>query len=383
VRRLAFLDTEGFDRFGNNELFAPLIKWETFKEQVVAIRDYARSYENAYNGIQASVERQDGIKQITSTLGQTAKAQVDSERTRLVEARRIAISEKGIYVASIRELEVSMNSSLAEILVQLPDVYQAAQFNREDLFAILEGLSGFSSGVVGRDPLASLGAAIGVIGRFASRCNVGTLQENVNKTIKWLTFGEQYAALEDSSDLDFDQLDVGSVPEVMKANLEFNKEGLAADLVCLLKERSLPRNRAKFQEQIERFFIAGAARIDLIAKVIDLDNAIGGYNFDIPNLEETSNTLQSLSQTGESPIADSIQQTFLDDLLSSYGVIETSFTKHLYHLYKGFEFRSLWDVSTNLVHFERTASEAAPGTGMLQGALQLNMALKKSRQSYK
>lgn len=99
VRRLAFLDTEGFDRFGNNELFAPLIKWETFKEQVVAIRDYARSYENAYNGTQASVERQDGIKQITSTLGQTAKAQVDSERTRLVEARRIAISEKGIYVA--------------------------------------------------------------------------------------------------------------------------------------------------------------------------------------------------------------------------------------------------------------------------------------------
>lgn len=54
-----------------------------------------------------------------------------------------------------------------------------------------------------------------------------------------------------------------------------------------------------------------------------------------------------------------------------------SFTKHLYHLYKGFEFRSLWDVNTNLVQFERTASEAAPGTGMLQGALQLNMALEK------
>lgn len=55
LRRLAFLNTEGFDRFGNNELFAPLIKWETFKEQVVSIRDYARSYENAYNGIQASL----------------------------------------------------------------------------------------------------------------------------------------------------------------------------------------------------------------------------------------------------------------------------------------------------------------------------------------
>lgn len=91
---------------------------------------------------------------------------------------------------------------------------------------------------------------------------------------------------------------IGCFKLVSKANLEFNKEGLAADLVCLLEERSLPRNSAKFQEQIERFFIAGAARIDLIAKVIDLDNAIGGYNFDIPNLEETSDTLQSLSQTG-------------------------------------------------------------------------------------
>ena len=84
------------------------------------------------------------------------------------------------------------------------------------LYSKFEGLSGFSSGAVGRDPLASLGAAIGVIGRFASRCNIGTLQENVNKTLKWLTFGQQYAALEDSSDLDFDQLDVGSAPEVMK-----------------------------------------------------------------------------------------------------------------------------------------------------------------------
>ncbi len=77
-----------------------------------------------------------------------------------------------------------------------------------------------------------------------------------------------------------------------------NKEGLAADLVCMLEERSLPRNKAKFQEQIERFFIAGAARIDLIAKVIDLDNQIGGFNFDIPNFEETSNAIESLGETG-------------------------------------------------------------------------------------
>ena len=84
---------------------------------------------------------------------------------------------------------------------------------------------------------------------------------------------------------------------MQKANLEMNKEGLAADLVCMLEERSKPRNTAKLQEQIERFFIAGAARIDLIAKVMDLDNDIGGYNFDIPNLEETANEIESLGNS--------------------------------------------------------------------------------------
>ena len=77
-----------------------------------------------------------------------------------------------------------------------------------------------------------------------------------------------------------------------------NKEGLAADLVCMLGERLLPRDSAKLQEQIERFFIAGASRIDLISKVIDLDNDIGGHNFDIRNLEETSNAIKSLAESG-------------------------------------------------------------------------------------
>lgn len=77
-----------------------------------------------------------------------------------------------------------------------------------------------------------------------------------------------------------------------------NKEGLAADLVCLLEERSLPRNKAKLEDMIERFFIAGSARIDLIAKVIDLDNEIGGLKFDISNLENTVNNLNVLGNIG-------------------------------------------------------------------------------------
>ena len=97
-RRLAFFNKKGFDRFGRNELFAPLLKWEAFKEQVEGIRDHAKSYEDAYNGIKASIERQDGIKQILKALPESTKVQVDAEKVRLEEAKRIAITEKRAYV---------------------------------------------------------------------------------------------------------------------------------------------------------------------------------------------------------------------------------------------------------------------------------------------
>ena len=108
-----------------------------------------------------------------------------------------------------------MTSSLEEIIAQQPDVYKASQFNRGDLFAILQGITAFVSGIAGKDPAASIGTAVGVAGHFATKCNTGTLQDNLDKIEKWMTFGEAYAALEDSSDLDFDKMDVGAVPEVM------------------------------------------------------------------------------------------------------------------------------------------------------------------------
>lgn len=109
-----------------------------------------------------------------------------------------------------------MNSSINQVVAQLPDVYEAAQFNRQDLFAVLSGYTAFAGGFAGRDPASAIGAAIGVAANFATKCNTGTLQETINKTRKWLTFGQAYAALDDSSDLDFDTLDVEAVPEVMK-----------------------------------------------------------------------------------------------------------------------------------------------------------------------
>ncbi len=74
-----------------------------------------------------------------------------------------------------------------------------------------------------------------------------------------------------------------------------NKEGLAKDLVCLL-ELANDVQQAKLNQMIENFFIAASTRIDLIAKVLDLDNDIGTFNFDIENLAETENQLSSLGE---------------------------------------------------------------------------------------
>ena len=83
-----------------------------------------------------------------------------------------------------------------------------------------------------------------------------------------------------------------------KANLELNKETLAEELVCLLDVAALPQDVAGFKRLIESFFIAGAARIDLIGEVMDLDNEIGGYNFDIPLLEETEKAIRDIGKPG-------------------------------------------------------------------------------------
>ena len=74
---------------------------------------------------------------------------------------------------------------------------------------------------------------------------------------------------------------------LIQANLDISKEKLAADLGCLLGEASRPRDVAALKAEIESYFIVGGARIDMIGKVMELDNNIGTYNFDIPLLEKT------------------------------------------------------------------------------------------------
>lgn len=85
-----------------------------------------------------------------------------------------------------------------------------------------------------------------------------------------------------------------------------NKENFAAELVCLFEVASLQPDVALLKARIESFFIAGSARVDLIANVMDLDNDMGGYNFDIPVLNETKKAIIDL---GKSP---GMKEVYLD-----------------------------------------------------------------------
>jgi len=99
-----------------------------------------------------------------------------------------------------------------------------------------------------------------------------------------------------------------------------NKEKLIAELVCLLEVTSREQDVADFKQEIESYVIAGAARIDLIAKIIDLDNEIGGYNFDIPLLKDTEQTIKEAGKPAGrfAPISTGMFSSVFSVYFSSY-----------------------------------------------------------------
>ena len=108
-----------------------------------------------------------------------------------------------------------MESHLDVVIRQLPQVHDTATFGKPDVFAILQAVTGFLSAAAQGDILAAVDTAVGLAEHQLTKCNTGTLKENLANIKKWMTFGQAYRALEDSSELDFDQMDVGAVPEVM------------------------------------------------------------------------------------------------------------------------------------------------------------------------
>lgn len=114
-----------------------------------------------------------------------------------------------------------MDSNLKTVLAMVEDVQN--KFSMQHLFAILKSMTGFVGSIAGKSPSGIIDASLDFIETFATKCNKGTLEENKGKLKKWLTFSEEYDALDDSSDLNFDTMDVQEVPEIMKVTHFFSK----------------------------------------------------------------------------------------------------------------------------------------------------------------
>ena len=117
-----------------------------------------------------------------------------------------------------------MKGIVDQIRELLPGVLSAARFNEDDFLAVLQAIVGFAGAIADKNPLDFIGAAVGLAQDMAGkRCPLGTLEDNLDKLEKWLQFGQGYEALEDSSDLDFDRVDVSAVPEVMQVRKSWAK----------------------------------------------------------------------------------------------------------------------------------------------------------------
>ncbi|KAM7430868.1 hypothetical protein ABFA07_018466 [Porites harrisoni] len=380
TRKLAFLGKDGFDIFGNNKLFAPRIKWEALEGTVEVIKDAAEKYENAFNDIISTVTDTENFKAMGSKISEVASLQVNAERRRLEQNQYIAESEKRLYVKGIKFEEQRMTSILESIGVTLGDAYVKGQFNGADLIAMLQGVVGFYKAIRDKSPSDFIDNALSVADSFRGKQCLKKLSDYRDSITKWLTFGENYQPYEDPSQLDFDQLDVTAIPEIMQANLEMNKVELRKELLCLMEVASLPTGPAALDAEIESFFVSGAARIDLIGKCMDLDNEMGGYLFDVPLLSDTENAIKEVGKSDETPLTTKLQQNFLDYLLSTYRALERSFMRNLYELHKAFVFRTLWEGNSPLTSFQRLASESALGTGRLNGAVELTNVLQNLKQ---
>ena len=114
-----------------------------------------------------------------------------------------------------------MKSILVKIKNMLPNAQKKVQdkLNRDETIAVLQGMTGFASAIAGKDPFDFINTALD-IASYASNapCRI-SLDSSLRSINKWLTFGKEYIPLEDSSDLDFSQVDINSVPEIMQVSI--------------------------------------------------------------------------------------------------------------------------------------------------------------------
>ena len=112
-----------------------------------------------------------------------------------------------------------MTSILTNINSMFSDVYKSAKFNAKDFMAVLQGLVGFSSAIASKNPFDAINSVLGVAGSMSYKGCLKSLESYKSSIKTWLTFGQNYKPLNDSSDLNFDQMDVSSVPQIMKVHV--------------------------------------------------------------------------------------------------------------------------------------------------------------------
>ena len=83
------------------------------------------------------------------------------------------------------------------------------------LIAVLQGITGFASNIIGGDVSGVLDTALGIAKDVEDLPCFTSLKIVIKNAKAWLTFGK-YRPLNDSSDLDFDKMNVSSVPDMMK-----------------------------------------------------------------------------------------------------------------------------------------------------------------------
>ena len=104
------------------------------------------------------------------------------------------------------------------IMNMLPEGYEKTQekLDTEQLIAVVQGVTGFAAPITGKDPLTLIVTAGYVMDYQINKPCLESL-DNIRLNLKkWLTFGKEYEPLEDSSDFDFDKVEVSAIPEVMK-----------------------------------------------------------------------------------------------------------------------------------------------------------------------
>ena len=117
---------------------------------------------------------------------------------------------------AIRALEVKLNDIQKYIQRELTKVAGMAKFHEDDVLAVLEGLVGLAMATQSKDPLSSAAAVLGLFSSMSGKLCLKTLEKYSESIKKGLNFGQAYKNLVDSSELDFDTLDITLLPEMMQ-----------------------------------------------------------------------------------------------------------------------------------------------------------------------